>query len=122
MSDRESAAADFDKASDLDPSLTRAFDERGRLYLETGDTRRAIEEFTKSIRLKATTDGYYARGLAYEKVGDHQKAVADFDEAIAEMRDSPYAYRARAFSKEALGDTEGARIDRETALRIEAHP
>lgn len=120
LGDRVSAAADFDKASDLDPNLTRAFDERGRLYLESGDTRRAIEEFTKSIHLQPTTDGYYARGLAYAKIGEHRKAVADFDEAIAEMRDSPYAYRARAMAKDALGDVEGAKADREAAMRIES--
>ncbi len=116
----ESASADLDKASDLDPNLTRAYDERGRIYLEKGDPRRAIGELTKSIRIQPTTDGYYARGLAYEAAGEHRKAVDDYDDAIAEMRDAPYAYRARALAKDALGDVEGAKADRETAQRIES--
>ena len=109
-----------EKASDLNPSLTRAYDERGRLYMEKGDTRRAIEMFTKSIRIQPTTDGYYQRGLAYEAVGEHQKAVDDYDLAINEQRDAPYAYRARALARDALGDHDGAAADRETAQRIES--
>jgi hypothetical protein len=35
------------------------------------------------------------------------------------MRDSPYAYRARALAKEALGDTQGAQEDRATARGID---
>lgn len=116
----DAALPDLDKASDLNPNLTRAYDERGRIYIEKGDSRRAIEEFTKSIRIQSSTDGYYQRGLAYEAMGEHQKAVADFDNAIAQQRDAPYAYRARAVSRANLGDAEGAREDRQTAQRIES--
>jgi tetratricopeptide (TPR) repeat protein len=115
----DSAAADLDKASELNSNLTRAYDERGRMYLEKGDTRHAIEEFSKSIRVQPTTDGYYQRGLAYQSIGEHQKAVADYDQAIAQQRDAPYAYRARALSRDALGDTEGAKSDRESAQSLE---
>lgn len=117
----DAALPDLDKATDLDPNLTRAYDERGRIYAQKGDSRRAIEEFTKSIRIRGTTDGYYQRGLAYEAMGEHQKAVADFDNAIAQQRDAPYAYRARALARDHLGDAEGAREDRQTAQRIEVH-
>jgi len=115
----DAALPDLDKATDLNPNLTRAYDERGRIYLDKGNRPRAIEEFTKSIRTQSTTDGYYQRGLAYEAMGEHQKAVADFDSAIAQQRDAPYAYRARALARANLGDAEGAKEDRETAQRIE---
>jgi len=115
----ESASIDLDKAAELNPALVRAYDERGRIYEEKGDTAKAIAQFSKSIETKPSTDAYYARALAYEKLGDHQKALADFDNAIVEMRDSPYAYRARAMAKDALGDAEGARQDRETARGID---
>jgi tetratricopeptide (TPR) repeat protein len=103
----------------LNPNLVRAYDERGRIYQEKGDTAKAIEQFTQSIRIQPTTDGYYARALAYQKLGDHQKALADFDSAIAELRDAPYAYRARALTKDALGDYAGAQEDRDAAHRID---
>jgi tetratricopeptide (TPR) repeat protein len=115
----DAALADLDKATGLDPNLTRAYDERGRIHAEKGDNPRAVEEFTKSIRTRSTTDGYYQRGLAYEAMGEHRKAVADFDNAIAQQPDAPYAYRARALARANLGDAEGAKEDRETAQRIE---
>jgi len=115
----ESALIDLDKAAELNPSLVRAYDERGRIYEEKGDTAKAIEQFSKSIQTKPSTDAYYAGALAYEKLGEHQKALPDFDNAIVEMRDSPYAYRARALAKEALGDTQGAQEDRATARGID---
>lgn len=115
----EGAMIDLDKASELKPMLTLPYAERGRIYQEKGDVGRAIGEFTKSIRIEPNAESYYQRALAYEKVGEHQKAVADFDEAIAELRDAPYAYRARAVAKDALGDTQGAKADRAIAEEIE---
>lgn len=115
----DAALPDLNKAAELDPDLTRAYDERGRIYIEKGDNRRAIEEFTQSIRIRGTTDGYYQRGLAYEATGEHRKAVADFDNAIAQQRDAPYAYRARALARANLGDAAGAQEDRQTAQRFE---
>lgn len=115
----DAALEEFDKAAAMNPDLTRAYDERGRLLLEKGDTRKAIDEFSKSIAIKPTTDGHYARGLAYESIGEHQKAVDDYDEAITQLVDAPYAYRARAVAKVNLGDMEGAKADRDRALHIE---
>jgi len=113
------ALVDLDKALDLDPSSTRAHNERGQIYMETGDTHQAIAEFSKSIRLRPTLDGYYQRGEAYEKLGEHQKAIADFDAAIVESQEAPYAYRARGVAKLASGDREGAAADQEKARQLE---
>ncbi|MEQ1947046.1 MAG: tetratricopeptide repeat protein [Bryobacteraceae bacterium] len=118
-SQRNEALDDFEHAIQLDPNLIEAYDEQGRIALEKGDTKKAIDAFSKSLAIKPTTDGFYARALAYESVGEHQKAVDDFDKAIAERVDAPYAYRARATSKANLGDTEGAKADRNIALSIE---
>src|SRR5665213_857227 len=60
------ALADLDKALDLDPDSTRAHNERGQIYLENGDARKAIQEFSKSIQLTPTVEGHYQRGQAYE--------------------------------------------------------
>ena len=113
------ALADLDKALDLDPVSTRAHNVRGQIYLENGDAQKAILEFSKSLQLQPTLDGYYQRGEAYEKQGEHQKAVADFDAALVESRDAPYAYRARAVAKRNMGDREGASADEAAARRIE---
>lgn len=116
---RAPALVDLDQAVDLDPGLERAYSERGQIYLENGDGQKAIREFSKSLQAKATLDGYYQRAEAYEKLGEHQNAIADFDAAIAEFREAPYAYRARAVAKLNLGDRAGADADNEKAQRIE---
>ncbi len=123
VSQRVPALADLDQALDLDPSLALAYSERGQIYLENGDGQKAVHEFSKSLKAKATMDGYYQRAEAYEKLGEHQKAIADFDAAIGEFREAPYAYRARAVAKRNFGDREGADADDQEAQRIETgHP
>ena len=119
QSQKEAALADLDRALDLDPDSTRAYNERGQIYLENGDTRKAIQEFSRSIQVTPTVDGHYQRGQAYEKLGDHQKAIADFDAAIRQSSDAPYAYRARAAARRASGDREGAAADQQKARLIE---
>jgi len=113
------ALADLDRALDLDPDSTRAYNERGQIYLENGDTRKAIQEFSRSLQVTSTIEGHYQRGAAYEKLGDHQNAIADFDAAIRESRDAPYAYRARSAARRASGDREGAAADEQKARSIE---
>ena len=118
-SHRAEALADLDRALDLDPSLTRAYNARGQIYLENGDVQRTIRDCSKSIEFGPTLDAYYQRGEAYEKLGEHQKAIADFDAAISEFREAPFAYRARSVAKRNVGDREGARADDDQARRIE---
>lgn len=119
LGETEPALADLDKALDLNPDLAAAYNERGAIYRERGDTGKAIEDLSKSIKAQATPDGYYQRGQAYESLGQHQKAIEDYDQAVAQMRESPFVYRARALAKDKLGDTEGAKQDRAKADSIE---
>ncbi len=114
------ALADLDRALDLDPGSTRAYNERGQIFLENGDTRKAIQEFSRSLQVTPTVDGHYRRGAAYEKLGDHENAIADFDAAIRAASDAPYAYRARSAARRASGDREGADDDEQRARSIES--
>ena len=116
----EPALADLNQALDLNPDLAAAYNERGTIYHERGDTQKAIEELGKSIKAQATPDGYYQRGQAYESLGQHQKAIEDYDLAVAQLREAPYVYRARALAKDKLGDAEGAKQDRAKADSMES--
>lgn len=115
----DAALADYQSAADLNPSLAPAHNGIALIYLERHDQRHALEELSKSIALQPTVEGYYQRGQILETQGDHQKAIEDYDRAIAEERDAPFVYRARALSKANLGDEEGARQDRLLATQIE---
>jgi tetratricopeptide (TPR) repeat protein len=118
-SHRAAALADFDRALNLDPHLTGAYNARGQIYLENGEVQKTILDCSKSIQVNPTVDAYYQRGEAYEKLGQHQRAIADFDAAIAESREAPFAYRARSVAKRNAGDRVGAQADAEQARRIE---
>ena len=118
-SHRLEALADLDRALDLDPRLTQAYNARGQIYLENGDVQKTIRDCSKSIEVTPTLDAYYQRGQAYEKLGEHRKAIADFDAAISEFREAPFAYRARSAARGKAGDREGARADDDQARRIE---
>ncbi len=115
------AIADFEKASDLDSSLSRAYSGLGSIYRDRHDMKRALDEYTKSIAMSPTVDALFERGEMYEAAGEHQKAIDDFTAAIEAMRDAPYMYRARALAKRNLGDIAGYEADRDLARDIE-HP
>ena len=119
---RPEALADLEEALDLDPNLTRAHNERGQIYLENGEPQKALAEFSASLKNKPSLEGYYQRGQAYESLGQHGKAITDFDAAIAEYREAPYVYRARATARRNAGDREGANADDIEADRIEGPP
>lgn len=118
LHDDDAALADFQAAADLDGSLAAAHTGIAMIYIDRKDNRHAFEELNKSIALRPTTDAYYQRGQIYEAQGEHQKAIDDYDKAIAEQRDSPYIYDARALAKQKMGDEAGAQEDRKTAAEI----
>jgi tetratricopeptide (TPR) repeat protein len=102
---------------------------RGDACLEKGDKYKAVEEYTKAIRLKPDlADGYCDRCVAYMMVGDYNKAVADATEAIrlgSASKTSPassrgaqsigYLYRGKAYSLK--GDHNKAIADLSEVLR-----
>ncbi len=121
LGEPDEALADYQSATDLNPTLAAAHNGIAMIYIERHDIPHALERLNKSISLQPTVESYYERGQILESQGEHQKAIDDYDRAIAEQRDSPYMYRARALAKANLGDEEGAHADRMFAAQIERH-
>jgi tetratricopeptide (TPR) repeat protein len=121
LGQQDEALADYQAATDLNPSLAAAHNGIAMIYIERHDLAHALERLNKSIAIAPDVESYYQRGQILESRGEHQKAIEDYDKAIAEQVDSPYMYRARALAKENLGDLEGANADRLIASRIERH-
>jgi tetratricopeptide (TPR) repeat protein len=121
LGEPEEALADFQAATDLNPSLADAQNGIAMIYVERQDYKHALERLNKSILLRPTVEAYYQRGQILEIQGDHQRAIDDYNQAIGEMPDAPYMYRARALAKANLGDKEGAHADRMIAGSIERH-
>jgi tetratricopeptide (TPR) repeat protein len=118
----DQAIGDFQRAIDLDASLARAYSSLGSIYRDRGDTKSAVEQFSKSLAISPNVDAMFERGEMYEAIGEHQKAIDDFTAAIDGIRDAPYIYRARSLAKRNLGDIAGYEADRDQARAIERPP
>jgi tetratricopeptide (TPR) repeat protein len=61
-----------------------------------GDTKQAIEEYNKAIRVKQNfVWAYLDRGMAYEKMDQYQRAIEDYNAAISLEPDNADAYNYR---------------------------
>jgi tetratricopeptide (TPR) repeat protein len=118
MKEFEKAVADLNKVIAVRPSA-KAFAQRGLCYRELGRNEEAAADLSKAVELSPTPELLMQRGMAYAANGKHDKAVADFDRAIEIRPNVPYTYRARAYSRDVIGDHAGAAADREKALSIE---
>jgi tetratricopeptide (TPR) repeat protein len=115
----DAAVQDFEQAINADSNLADAHTALGTIYRERGDLKSAVNEFTLAINLGSAVEANYQRGQMYESLGEHQKALDDYNQAIGGMPDSPFVYRARALTRENLGDAAGAKDDRQKADSIE---
>jgi tetratricopeptide (TPR) repeat protein len=82
----------LNKAIKLRPDFTDAYMVRGLAYADLGQQERAVEDFTKAIRLKPNAILYNLRGLAYGNQGQYQLAITDYNEAIRLQPDFADAY------------------------------
>ncbi len=106
--------------------------ERGRMYLEQKQNKRAIDDFTASIALNKSTDFYFksftpnhaealdGRAMAYEREGEPLKAKVDRDDAIKLSPKTASEYRARAIVRLARGDYQAAANDAEQAAKLDS--
>jgi tetratricopeptide (TPR) repeat protein len=121
LGEMDAALADYQTATELNPTLAAPHNGIAMIYIERNDLRHALERLDKAISLEPSVEAYYERAQILDNQGDHQKAISDYDKAIAERPDAPYMYLARARAKASLGDGEGAHADRMTADQIEHH-
>ncbi len=78
----QAAQSDYTDSIRLKPDYFGTFVNRGNLFLELEDWRRAIADFTQAIKLAPLDPrAYWGRALAYEKLGEIE--LARQDEKIA---------------------------------------
>jgi tetratricopeptide (TPR) repeat protein len=94
--------------------------ERGNAFFRSGDLNRAIESFSKALRLNPSyADALIGRGLALCKKGDYENAIADLSEALYLDPKSAKAYYYRGSILGTRGDYEGAIADYDCSLRLQ---
>jgi tetratricopeptide (TPR) repeat protein len=117
--DLANAIADATRAIEIDPKLARAYNLRATARRASGDHQGAIADFTKAVELDPNLDNYFQRGSTYQLIGEHRLAVADFTQAIEFDPQQPALYFARAKSRSAMGDAEGAKQDVQAGRKID---
>jgi tetratricopeptide (TPR) repeat protein len=84
------AMADCNKAIELDPKLSAAYDSRAQIHNRLGHYAEAIADCDKAIALnQKEAAAYNTRGYAYYKLGktkiNLRRAIADYDMAVQLM-------------------------------------
>jgi tetratricopeptide (TPR) repeat protein len=93
--------------------------QKGKTYLEKGDSDAAIAAFTEAIRLDPKlANAYSDRGVAYEGKGEIDKAIADYTEAIRLDPKTALAYYNRGIAYARKGDLDKAIADYTEVIRL----
>ncbi len=84
--DYDNAIESFDKLISKEPENKIAHYYRGYCYDDTGQTDKALKDYSKAIDLDAATNNFYGpyfnRGILFLKKALYEKALLDFNSAI----------------------------------------
>ena len=110
----------YDKAIQLNPGLTVAFNNRGVLRRRRGELVEAERDFSEAIRLQSDfAAGYYNRGFLRESQGDLTGAEQDYSEAIRLQPNYFKAFSQRGNTRYRKGDLALAERDQSEAIRLQ---
>lgn len=100
------ALFDFDRAIELDPSMSEVYINRGTTYGKSGNFARSIEDFNTYETLHPDSPALYSnRGLAYNGLKDYDNALKDYARCLE--LDSLYegALFNRSITYRSMGDS-----------------
>lgn len=119
LADLQGAFDDYSIVIANEPRF-EAYGYRGSLYLQAGNIKAAINDFTKSVELNSNYGGgYINRGRAKYSLNDFEGAIKDYDVAIEQYPNYAYTYGCRADAKIKLNNLEGALADFRKILELE---
>ncbi|MBE8949148.1 MAG: tetratricopeptide repeat protein [Quinella sp. 3Q1] len=93
--------------------------ERLKTYKEPEDYAKAIEIYTRIIKLEPTADNYDSRGEIYMKIKNYDNALKDFEQSIKLDRKAASAYGSRADLYMAQKKYDKAIADYDRAIKLE---
>ena len=118
----DDAEETFEDLLRLYPDYTPTYLMRAAMFLEKGDTIKAIENYDITIEKDPyTSHSFAARGILYLQQEEYNKALADLDEAI---RLDPYFegnYINRGLVRYHLKDLRGAMADYDRVIEMDAN-
>ena len=119
LGEQRRAISDYNRAVEINPNYSEAYNNRGIAYGKLGDQRQAIPDFDRAIAIDPkSAEVYNNRGVTYDKLGDHRRAIADYDRAVEINPEYPEAYNNRGGAYGALGDQRRAIADYDRAIGL----
>jgi tetratricopeptide (TPR) repeat protein len=117
--DFPNAIADANRALAIDPKQARAYNLRGTAIRSMGDPEKALPDFNRAVDSDPSLANFFQRAATLQILNRHRDAIDDLDRAIEISPDQPHAYFARARSRIAVGDEQGAREDYRVGRKID---
>jgi hypothetical protein len=115
----DKAAADFQKAIQLNSKRADVFEGMGNIHGMRGEHPKALEMYNKAILYNpAKATAFVNRGIAYSLLGDQKASLNDMDTAV-KLDPKPTHLLYRGIGRQTLGDNVGARADYEAVLKQE---
>ena len=109
----------YDKAVQLKPDLSEAYNNRSVAKNSLGRHEEALADYDEVIRLKPNdAEAYNNRGVVKNDLGRHEEALADYDKAIRLKPTYANAYNNRGNAKDDLGLYQEALADYDKAIRL----
>ena len=119
--DYVAAIEECNKALDLNPQMTAAYQARGIAYFGKGDVENAIVDFNRILELfPRDVRALFSRGIAYNSQGEHDRAIEDFNRAIELDSDYAPAYDGLGRSHNGKGDYDQAIEDFSRAIELDS--
>jgi tetratricopeptide (TPR) repeat protein len=120
MGDKSKAKKSFQSLVDKGTSDPNTYINLSKLYLEDGDTTKALDIVTQGKELNETDKGLINMELdIYLKQGRSKELITKLDKAIADDPGNTIYYFARAISYEGLKELELAEADYDKILEID---
>ena len=114
------ALARLDTAIAKSPKTARFYTERGDIYYQLNDFRRAIEDYNVAIKLDdQQSQAYFGRGMAYGRLGLMDEGIADLSVYIARHPNDSVAYTKRGVRNIWRGNLVEAERDLTRAVELD---
>lgn len=79
----DKAIEDFNKAIEINPDYSIAYNDRGNAFMAKGNTEQAISDYNKALEINPNfANPYYNLGLFYGDKGDYDKAISNYNKAL----------------------------------------
>ena len=114
------AQADFDKAIVSDPTLWRAYHNRGFIHAGFGNYDAALADFDKTLELSPRYDkAYFNRGEIYYLLGKYEEAAKDYTKSLELSPNDSEIYNRRGYAYYQLGKRQQAAADYNRSVALD---